>query len=1818
MTSPDSPTPDWVTADLTTGTPDWATGIPATPAVHPKETGGLTRPLTNQQLAKIGKQLLEQFLRQIVLALTGMFLPNGGTSLAQLMKWAQELAAELASMRSLTDWMAFTGSNLVLDPHFDSLINFTRFPVAPAQICDYTHDLHHSGLKAWQWWHFPSTDSGLILAPTTHVDYFSVGATESYFVECWIYPAATNSVSTGSIRIGATVSDSGSILADTDIYMDCPLNGPDVVRGQWNKINTTVEIPTGYDTAKFWVKSTAATAADSVFTVDDVTVRENTSGVKAEIQAALANRAVELRARAGSNLVVSPTFSNNLVERYPYNTNQLYSYAAGVQEKKHSGFQSWKWTQETGAACGLILAPTTTVDSYEVKAGESFFVEAYLYPSGIGTTGAVRIGGTFTDSGDVLADTDLYLECPLSGPDVVAGQWNKVNTTITVPEGYDTAKFWVITTAEVTAGSTWWVDDVTVREGTLAAQALAEAKLANFITDVKAKTSANTVVDPTFGLGALVARFPYNTMQTYGYSTAQHYSGLVSWTWTQKTNAACGFVMNPTAKVDRYQVRDGEQYLVEARILALNSNPGTTGALRIGGTFTDADNMLTPVDVYTETLMTAVTKGTWMKLSATVDIPDGGYDTAKFWVIATAATTANSVFYLDDVSVRDAAALAAGNKAAVAQQNIQTVVDNIHQAINGGTQLANPLATVKQNIQNAWAKFVDGLRGHTAGTTTAAIADDVYTAAAAVKAEAATAITNAATAQDTAEEATSIASISKGYNLVDNPGFENSSLPLCGMGGFPPESLTYATDIVHDGTQSVRTVGTQRIYFNQAIHTVGYWVGAPIDVQPGDQFYCEAYCFNPTGNAYCDGGYMAVMAEYWDRDGVTNPLMVSILDAATFESWKGPGFLDFNDSSKLPIGQWTRLWGYFTVPAGAYKMAVAIHVYPARFGQPDAANVYYWDSPLLMRAESQAALDQAIAANATASTAIANAAAANTVAENATFQVQVAARDYTNIAAGSDFESWTPERPAPSGGVTSDCIQPWVLGTSRWSANAGHIYWGPGGYIETPEPGRDYAGFPAGHCLMATAGEVVTYTTLKTFPVAQSGEQFYIEFLAMKDSYFNGTDALSRLRVGYNDDDIFLDAVPYGTAQFDAPLQWKTFSKTITVPPGAEYLRFSLGANHNVTNSSEVSVAGRDGNNHWLQPGQGGRIYLDNIVIRRVVPPEGVELLPQDKVTNLPINLAAVSAYRGANILPNGDFEDSSYVFKDADGAPTVPGINCVYSTANKHSGSQSVRMDAGTLGWARVIMPLNPIKGDIDYIQCSADGSDVFLAECWVRGDSTNSYPAAQILGGYTGGFGMMLWPKDLDVVNPAYWFHSFVGCVGLGEAVRTECHGVWYRVQAVFSPPVGVTAFTLAAEGQGRNNKWFVDDFTCYRITEGAVAQAVATTAQTTASTAQTTATTASATADTATTNLQTVVDGTVQAVDGGTATGATPATHKSKLQLAWAHLWMGLSGNTGATAKLPTDVKTAAASVKSTSDSASTVAGAATTNVQTAVDGVTQAVYGITSTNNAPATVKTALQKMLGGLFDGFNGTQGTESKSINDVYTASAQVTASAATAQSTASAASTQIDSTNTALFGSTSVGSAILAAAVPNLSAGKITSGKLSSSVLPTGTGAVGSGFLIRKTSGTINVSCSANTVTANKFAASSYDSTPSSTDDYTVSTPGGELRVTAANPGWYLAEVSFGIKQTTRVVGYRIAPMLFLNGNAHKVGSTVDYDGSLNARIPFAAQAAFIVYLNNGDYVTPGAVLNSQSTISGLDIIGTNFNQDTYFSVSLLNRSLA
>jgi hypothetical protein len=214
---------------------------------------------------------------------------------------------------------------------------------------------------------------------------------------------------------------------------------------------------------------------------------------------------------------------------------------------------------------------------------------------------------------------------------------------------------------------------------------------------------------------------------------------------------------------------------------------------------------------------------------------------------------------------------------------------------------------------------------------------------------------------------------------------------------------------------------------------------------------------------------------------------------------------------------------------------------------------------------------------------------------------------------------------------------------------------------------------------------------------------------------------------------------------------------------------------------------------------------------------------------------------------------------------------------------------------------------------------------------------------------------------------------------------------------------------------------------------------TAITNAATAQSTANTANSTANTATTNLQSTVDNIHQAVNGGSSTGNAVTTVKSNLALAWAKFWDGLTGNSGSTSKLPSDVQTAAASVTSTANTASTNASTAITNagtaqttantantsIQTTTDNIHQAVNGGSGTGNALSTVKSNLALAWAKIWDGHNGTTGTTSKTPADILTAAASVrstanTAStnastaitnASTAQSTADAANTSIQTT---------------------------------------------------------------------------------------------------------------------------------------------------------------------------------------------------------------
>lgn len=142
---------------------------------------------------------------------------------------------------------------------------------------------------------------------------------------------------------------------------------------------------------------------------------------------------------------------------------------------------------------------------------------------------------------------------------------------------------------------------------------------------------------------------------------------------------------------------------------------------------------------------------------------------------------------------------------------------------------------------------------------------------------------------------------------------------------------------------------------------------------------------------------------------------------------------------------------------------------------------------------------------------------------------------------------------------------------------------------------------------------------------------------------------------------------------------------------------------------------------------------------------------------------------------------------------------------------------------------------------------------------------------------------------------------------------------------------------------------------------------------------------------TQAQLVIDKIHEAIDGASALQQQrAATVKDKLQKAWAEMWDGLSGTTGTAAKLPSEVRTAAAGVRTTANTASTTAGTATTNIQTTIDNIHQAIQGGTATGNGLATVKTNLQNAWSEFWDGLSGTSGSSGKIPSEVRTAAGGV------------------------------------------------------------------------------------------------------------------------------------------------------------------------------------------------------------------------------------
>lgn len=150
----------------------------------------------------------------------------------------------------------------------------------------------------------------------------------------------------------------------------------------------------------------------------------------------------------------------------------------------------------------------------------------------------------------------------------------------------------------------------------------------------------------------------------------------------------------------------------------------------------------------------------------------------------------------------------------------------------------------------------------------------------------------------------------------------------------------------------------------------------------------------------------------------------------------------------------------------------------------------------------------------------------------------------------------------------------------------------------------------------------------------------------------------------------------------------------------------------------------------------------------------------------------------------------------------------------------------------------------------------------------------------------------------------------------------------------------------------------------------------------------------------------------------------------------------------------------------------------------------------------------------------------------------------------------------------------------------------------------IGSGFRQYRTgTGTVTPASGANALASASF----FDTNQYRTSDFTYTSSTNTL--TVANAGWYMVTMNYLISSISGTANYQC--LIYKNGTLDQYGGGW---WSTGGNQPGNFGASFIIYCNAGDTLKPGI----QSQGGGVVITGEATGTKTYWSVSLMNRSLA
>lgn len=837
--------------------------------------------LTVQRIGEVDAGILGGLLNNDVIPFLDAAWINTGTFLSSLIPGldASKIISgvlDIAHVPGLDNLEAYLfggevkGSNLVTNGTFDSAHdNWPSNTGAYAGIADGL--FKHSGLISRKITlngttipTFAFAYNGDSTVTTLAGNYWNVKDGDHLYAEAWVYAPVSNSTFQLNTALYSYNTDSTGVLSPNVTAVTSVVDINTTSKGAWLKLHGYYTIPAGYDRSTVYVGFADAGHNGDVIYVDSLLARETT-----EVQ----NVVATLWGNVGHTLGVV-----------------LDSIVPGLDASK---IISGSFAQSLVTNLGTDL---TTIRN-NIQSTWDGIVHA--------------LGGP--GSGNIITDlTNAIAHIP--GANIVSA------VLASIIPALDASKIATGQFAQsfVTGLST---------------------ALAQFVSSITgmAIAGSNTVLDGQFRDNTISREFS-GAGAGSGYSTIQAHSGtqcikLVAnggynaFFALPVATSGLGNDVSTRKQSTALKVSAGEKYYFEAWVFSPSANVAPnvinlTGYCR---------NSITGAETYPSAVAksTGWTADLWTKLSGVITIPTG-YD--LFWpdVQCDPTVPVGNIYYIDDVIFREETraqnilvSLFGGVGDALAQILAAAVPGLDASKITSGafaqsivTGLTTALGTLTTNIQATWDNIVHSLGGASSGNLITDLAHalsnipgvNIVSAllASVIPGLDASKITSGAFTKSIITGLTSLFAAfsgkwSAGSNLIQDPALENSSLwnLSSGVGG------VFSTAQKHSGTQSLlftvpSGLASQFAYVTQDAST-GTSIGK-IQVKPGEKYYVEGWYFLPTANT--GAPQVQIGAYVHDTTAVNADIFPSIVSATPAKN------------------AWTKVSGYYTIPAGYDQLAI--------------------------------------------------------------------------------------------------------------------------------------------------------------------------------------------------------------------------------------------------------------------------------------------------------------------------------------------------------------------------------------------------------------------------------------------------------------------------------------------------------------------------------------------------------------------------------------------------------------------------------------------------------------------------------------------------------------------------------------------------------------------------------------------------------------------------------------------------------------------------------------------------------------------------------